>query len=141
MDYIDGKPVYANRRTRKALREVEEYERGERELERYKPIKSRNEIGGKDYLYDIIQTSAFRRDLKLMKKRGADLSLLVRAIDILGNGGILPPSYKDHPLHGNWEGRRECHIKPDWIFIYSINENQLKLFAIRTGTHSDIIDR
>ncbi|MBR4225521.1 MAG: type II toxin-antitoxin system YafQ family toxin [Candidatus Methanomethylophilaceae archaeon] len=132
VDYEEEAPCYLDRRSRRAVREAEEYERGERDFDSYAPIGSRNVIGDKDYLYDVVQTSAFKKDLEMMKKRGADLSLLDRAIDILGNGGALPPSYRNHPLRDDLERKKKCHIGPDLLFIYSIDQNQLKLIAIRT---------
>lgn len=136
---VDGVAYYPNRRTKRALREVERYERGEIDLDDYEPLVSKSKrYDKKDYLYKIKETSEFRRNVKQMRKRGADLSLLDRAIDILGNGGILPPSYLDHPLDGELSGRRECHIKPDWLFEYSIDNQELTLIAFRTGTHADL---
>ncbi len=45
---------------------------------------------------------------------------------------------KDHPLSGNYEGHRECHITPDWLLIYKIERKILTLLLTRTGTHSDL---
>jgi mRNA interferase YafQ len=47
----------------------------------------------------------------------------------------LDHRYRDHILSGNWKGYRECHVEPDWLLIYRVNENQLEL--VRTGSHSD----
>ena len=127
---------YPNRSARRALRAVERAERGEIELEEYVPLSSRNIREGKDYLYKVTVTAEFKRGVKRMMKRNADMSLLDRAIDILGNGGMLPPSYHDHPLDGRYNGRRECHIGPDWPLEYSIDRDELELFAMRTETHS-----
>lgn len=49
-------------------------------------------------------------------KRGYDMSLLERAIELLENKGSLPPSYKSHKLVGNFAGYWECHLKPDWLY-------------------------
>ena len=54
------------------------------------------------------------------------------------NGDPLPPEYRDHALIGNYQGVRECHIRPDWLLIYKINENVLVLELLRTGSHSDL---
>ncbi len=135
-----GVAYYPNRSARRALREVERAERGEIELEEYVPLASGNIREGKDYLYEVTVTAEFKRGVKRMMKRNADMSLLDRAIDILGNGGTLPPSYRDHPLDGRYNGRRECHIRPDWLLEYSIDCDELKLLAIRTVTHSDLYD-
>ena len=66
------------------------------------------------------------------------MNKLLDVVDILREGGELPPEYKDHPLHGIYEGHRDCHIEPDWILIYYKNETSLVLSLTRTGTHSDV---
>ena len=88
--------------------------------------------------YKVIPTGRFQKDLKRAEKRGLKLNLLADAIKILASGEPLPPKYKDHPLTGNYEGCRECHIQPDWLLIYETNEKDAVLAAMRTGTHSDL---
>jgi addiction module toxin, relE/stbE family len=89
-------------------------------------------------MLELVTTTAFRKDLKLAKKRGYDLSLIEVVLDMLLEEQILPERYKDHALVGNYTGFRECHILPDWLLIYSINKSELILTASRTGTHSDL---
>ena len=88
--------------------------------------------------YKIVQTGKFRKDLKLMKRRGYDLSLLEVVVDILASGEELPKRYQDHSLKGNYVNCRECHITPDWLLIYEIAEEELFLYLTRTGSHSDL---
>ena len=83
-------------------------------------------------------TSRFRKDYKLAKKRGLDLSLLEAVIDTLLAEQPLDAKHKDHALIGDYAGFRECHILPDWLLIYSIHHETLLLTASRTGTHSDL---
>lgn len=90
------------------------------------------------YKYGIVLTSLFKKDLKLAKKRGYDLSLLNDVVDTLAKGEILAERHKDHGLVGNYKGCRECHITPDWLLIYEISDNELILYLTRTGTHSDL---
>ena len=85
-------------------------------------------------------TSKFRKDYKLAKKRGLDLGLLEEVIDQLLNEKPLDKKYRDHALTGNYIGFRECHIQPDWLLIYAVDQGQLVLTAARTGTHSDLFD-
>ena len=87
---------------------------------------------------DIIWTSKFKKDYKTIIKRNLDINLLDEVIRILACGDELPQQYKDHSLSGNWKGFRECHIAPDWLLIYSIEDNNLVLVLSRTGTHSDL---
>lgn len=90
--------------------------------------------------YKIKFTSAFKQGYKLMKKRGADLTALDDVLEQLGNGIPLAPKYRDHELSGNFKGFRECHIKPDWLLIYFIEDDILTLTLAQTGTHSDLFD-
>ena len=83
-------------------------------------------------------TGKFRKDYKLAKKRGLDLSLLETVIDTLLEGKVLDEKYRDHALTGNYIGFRECHIQSDWLLIYRIEYDELILVASRTGTHSDL---
>ena len=84
----------------------------------------------------VSSTTAFRTDVKKAKKRGKDLSKLKKVIDLLIESVLLPPSYKDHPLYGEFVGSRDLHIEPDWILIYTASPEHLRLE--RTGTHSDL---
>lgn len=81
-------------------------------------------------------STAYKKDLKLCKKRGYDLNLLNAAINTLLIPAPLPPKNKDHPLSGNHVGERECHITPDWLLIYRVNDGEL--YLVRTGTHADL---
>lgn len=86
----------------------------------------------------LVTTSTFRKDLKIAKKRGYDLSLIEFVIDELLKENTLPQKYKDHVLTGNYRGFRECHISPDWLLIYAVDKDKLVLIVSRTGTHSDL---
>lgn len=81
-------------------------------------------------------TSQFSKDLKLCKKRNYNLDLLYSVVNILRIPASLPLSNKDHNLKGNYKGKRECHIAPDWLLIYVIKDDELLLY--RTGTHADL---
>jgi len=89
-------------------------------------------------MYTIKPTSRFQKDLKLAKKRGYKLELLADIIKKLAVGEELPAKHRDHPLIGNYAGCRECHISPDWLLIYEIEDSTLILYLTRTGTHSDL---
>ncbi len=73
-----------------------------------------------------------------MKKRGCDIELMEAVLSILCDEQPLPQKYSDHALTGNSIGHRECHITPDWLLIYKIEEEELLLTLTRTGTHSDL---
>ena len=78
----------------------------------------------------------FKQDFKRMEKRGNDLKKLRVLIEKLVNAEELETRYKDHPLQGDYAGARDCYISPDWVLIYAIVENELRL--IRTATHADL---
>ena len=88
--------------------------------------------------YEIKRTSRFKKDYKLILKRKHNPELLGEVVKILASGEELPPKYNDHALKGEYAGCRECHISPDWLLIYEIDENVLYLYLSRTGTHSDL---
>ena len=79
-----------------------------------------------------------KKDFKRIKKRGYDISRLEKIVELLANEVPLPEQFKDHNLSGNYNGFRECHIAPDWLLIYQVNNNELVLVLSRTGSHSDL---
>ena len=83
-------------------------------------------------------TSQFRKDYKLMKKRGLNLRLLEDVLNKLIREEPLETRHRDHALTGNYRGLRECHIQPDWLLIYAIDKGRLILTASRTGSHADL---
>ena len=91
--------------------------------------------------YVVKATSQFKKDYKLAMKRGLKISLLDEVIVLLSKGEELPEKYRDHALIGNWLGHRECHILPDWLLIYRIENDVLVLTLSRTGSHSDLLDK
>ncbi len=89
--------------------------------------------------YIIKHSVKFKKNYKLARKRGLDVSILKEIIIKLGNGIPLDAKYKDHALKGNWKGFRECHIQPDWLLIYLIEDDILTLTLVDTGTHADLL--
>ena len=89
-------------------------------------------------MLDIFYTTKIKKDIKLIKKRNYDLKKFDEVIDLLCENKPLPPKYLDHNLSGDYAGYRECHIEPDWLLIYRIENNTLTLVVFRTGTHSDL---
>ena len=88
----------------------------------------------------LITTTQFKKDLKRIRKRGLDLNSLKFVLDTLQKQEALPLKYRDHALSGSYKGFRECHIQPDWLLIYAIDDDRLILVASRTGTHADLFD-
>lgn len=88
--------------------------------------------------YTVKVSGKFKKSYKLAQKRGLNVNLLKDITAKLGKGIPLDEKYKDHALKGKWEGFRECHIQPDWLLIYLIEDDILTLTLIDTGTHADL---
>ena len=88
--------------------------------------------------YTVKFTTVFRKDYKKAKKRRLPLEKLKEVVDLLVMGQPLPERNRDHALTGDWVGHRECHIQPDWLLIYRVEEDVLVLTMTRTGTHSEL---
>lgn len=78
-------------------------------------------------MLELFLTAKFRKDYKALKKRGYNTELLEPVIQTLLEE--LDFKYKDHSLHGNYKGYRECHIVPDWLLIYKIDNGKAVLYA------------
>ena len=89
-------------------------------------------------MYEVRFTTAYKKSYKLMKKRGLDLSLLDEVVDTLSQGKTLEEKYADDVLRGKFQGFRECHVKPDWLLVYLIENEILTLTLVDTGSHADI---
>lgn len=83
----------------------------------------------------IIYTKPFLRDAKkhystLITPRWAEVVLCLYQND------TLPEKFKDHALTGNWQGFRDCHVKPDLLLIYKINDDVVEFH--RLNTHAEL---
>lgn len=90
---------------------------------------------------DIVWTTQFKKDYKLALKRHLDIELLDNIIRSLSRGETLPERNQDHALTGDWAQHRECHIQPDWLLVYRVEDDVLVLTLARTGTHSDLFGK
>lgn len=88
--------------------------------------------------YIVKSTAQFKKDYKRAIKRGLKIELLESVVELLASGESLPEKNRDHALSGRWSGHRECHILPDWLLIYRIEDGILVLTLSRTGTHGDL---
>lgn len=88
----------------------------------------------------LLYTAKFKKDVKRLRKQGADLAKLEAVIDALLRGKSLSDKNRDHELSGNYKGHRECHIEPDWLLIYLVKHDELTLTAVRTGSHSELLN-
>ena len=82
-------------------------------------------------------STQFKKDFKKITKMPIpDIIEVGSVISILQKGLILEAKVVDHPLSGNWNGFRDCHIKPDLVLIYRIHKNTLQL--ARIGSHTKL---
>jgi mRNA interferase YafQ len=88
--------------------------------------------------YRIRRTTQFKKDVKGILRSGKDIEKLLFVIKELAEGHSLPEKYHDHQLKGTYKDKRDCHIEPDWLLIYSIEDDELALY--RTGSHADIFE-
>ena len=84
----------------------------------------------------ISVSNRFKKDIEKLKKQDKDLSKLKFIIDILTTKQTLDKKYLDHSLRGEFKGYKECHIEPDWLLIYFIDDDILNL--ARTGSQSEL---
>jgi mRNA interferase YafQ len=89
-------------------------------------------------MLSVRQARAFRRDVRRLARRGADLAKLENVVALLAAAAPLEARNRDHPLSGGWKGFRHCHVEPDWVLIYRVVENELQL--ARTGSHADLFE-
>lgn len=89
-------------------------------------------------MLEVHATSKFKKDLKVMMKRGCKPERLWEVVELLRDQQPLPEKNRDHALTGDYTGFRECHIQPDWLLVYRVEDDILILTLARTGTHSDL---
>ncbi|MDB5363080.1 MAG: addiction module toxin, RelE/StbE family [Rhodospirillales bacterium] len=87
----------------------------------------------------LVYSGQFKRDTKRAEKRGKDMEKLKKLVRLLVAEEPLSPRFKDHPLKGEWVSFRDAHIEPDWVLIYKVTDDELRLE--RTGTHADLFDQ
>ena len=80
-----------------------------------------------------------KKDYKRLQKRGYDMAKLRQVLEHLVSDETREEQYKDYPLRGSYAGARDCHVEPDWMLIYAIVGEELRL--LRTGTHADLFKK
>ena len=95
-------------------------------------------------MLELTKTNLYKKELKLMLKRGRNgqkmFDIVAMILDNVNQGVehhlLLPEKYSLHKLIGKFKGYWECHIEPDWLLVYYLDDEVLRLE--RTGTHNDI---
>jgi mRNA interferase YafQ len=83
-------------------------------------------------------SNQFKRDYNLLIRHGYDITKLDAVVLLLLRQTLLGPQHHDHPLKGKWRGYRGCHIADDWVLVYKVDGDNLKLMLSRTRTHVDV---
>ena len=95
-----------------------------------------------EFLYTIIPTSIYKKDLKKYKKQPKKFDKIEKIVQILmekGSDGI-PFDRNPHLLTGNYKGCMECHIEPDLLLIWKQYEEEKLITLNRVGTHSELFN-
>ena len=93
--------------------------------------------------YGIVSTNKFNKQLKKMVKQGKNIDKIKTVIEKLANGEKLEFKYRDHLLLDTkyYKNCRECHIEPDWLLIYKYKDDEIILYLVETGSHSDLFNK
>lgn len=90
-------------------------------------------------MYEIFRTKSFKKDYKKLSNQ--DKELLKTVILKLANGQELEEKLRNHKLIGDYLGCQECHIKPDLLLVYRINDKILELALVRIASHSELFKK
>lgn len=87
-----------------------------------------------------IFSKRFRKELEKCRKRGLNLADIQAVMLKLMDDEPLEVKHHDHPLAGDFIGCRECHIRPDWLLVYLLDNKDNSISFLRTGTHADLFE-
>jgi mRNA interferase YafQ len=85
-----------------------------------------------------VYATQFKKDYKRCQKRGFNMRKLIDVMTDLEDEIPLPSQLGEHPLQGEYAGSLECHLEPDWLLIYEVDDRIKEVYFVRTGTHSDL---
>ena len=89
-------------------------------------------------MYQVIASNQFGKDYKKCTKRNLPIELLDEIVLTISENKRLPANYRLHKLAGQYRNCWECHILPDWLLIWQVDERNKIIQLVRTGTHSDL---
>ena len=95
-----------------------------------------------DTKYGVVTSNKFNKQLKKIIKQGKNIEKLSIVVKKLANGETLDSKYKDHALNDTkyYRNCRECHIEPDWLLVYKYHNDEIILYLVETGSHSDLFN-
>ena len=88
-------------------------------------------------MWNIVQTSQFKKDLKRYKHDNEKIDLLNEVLITLAETGAVPRELNPHKLTGNYKGHMECHIQSDFLLIW-IDMEKKTIKLVRLGSHSEL---
>ena len=89
-------------------------------------------------MFQLVYTNRFKKDVKLLQRRGFNLELLKQSVLVPEESGELPAENSPHKLSGDYSGYWEAHLKSDWLIIWKFYPDENEIWLTRTGTHSDL---
>lgn len=88
-------------------------------------------------MYTLVKTSSFRKSLKRFSKSiDFEEKIFKEVVNLLLEGKVLPPKFKDHDLIGSLKGYKECHLATDLLLVYERDNNLMTLTLANIGSHS-----
>ena len=94
-----------------------------------------------ELFFELQMTNKFKKSIDLSYRRNLDLTLLFEIIEKLAKNEELEEKYRRHQLKGEYVGVWECHVKPDWLLMWTEDTDKLILLLLNTATHSDFMDK
>ena len=94
-----------------------------------------------ELVFELQMTNQFKKSIDLSYARNLDLKLLYEVVELLAQNKILPEKYRRHQLKGQYVGVWECHIKPDWLLMWTEDLDKLVLLFLNTATHADFMGK
>lgn len=89
-------------------------------------------------MYALKYSNRFKKDLKRFRNNQKVISELETLLDYLVQGRNSPAGYRAHRLLGEFKACYECHLEPDVLLIYAIDDTDILILLIRIGSHAEL---
>ena len=83
-------------------------------------------------MINLLPSKLFMTDLAYELKTGLNITELKECVDSLTYEKKPDAKYCDKPLHGRFEGFRECFIPPKYRLIYRISDDHVVLMRFKS---------
>lgn len=89
--------------------------------------------------YEVVRTKRFKTAYKRVENlKGFERDVFTDVVETLASGKKLKKQYRDHKLTGKLKDFRECHLAPDILLMYQIDDGVLVLTLVSIGSHSQL---